>query len=66
MTSFLMEQIKVFSACKIVLPEAELIEYKEALIFAFLGVLRDLQLDNCLASVTGAKHNHCSGNIFLP
>ena len=64
--SFLMEKIKVFSSCAIVLPEAELIEYKEALIFAFLGVLRDLQLDNCLASVTGAKHNHCSGNIFMP
>lgn len=64
--SFLMEKIKAFSRCNIVLPEAELIEYKEALIFAFLGVLRDLQLDNCLASVTGAKHNHSSGNIFLP
>ena len=64
--SFLMEKIKAFSSCKIVLPENDLIEYKEALIFAFLGVLRDLQLDNCLASVTGAKHNHSSGNIFLP
>ena len=63
---FLMEQIKVFSSCSIVLPENELIEYKEALIFAFLGVLRQQELDNCLASVTGAKHNHCSGNIFLP
>ena len=64
--SFLMEKIKAFSRCNIVLPENDLIEYKEALIFAFLGVLRDLQLDNCLASVTGAKHNHSSGNIFLP
>ena len=64
--SFLMEKIEMFCSCSIVLPEAELIEYKEALIFAFLGVLRELQLDNCLASVTGAKHNHCSGNIFLP
>ena len=52
--SFLMEKIKAFSRCNIVLPENDLIGTK-ALIFAFLGVLRDLQLDNCLASVTGQK-----------
>lgn len=42
----------------------ELIEFKEALIFAFLGVLRLRGENNCLASVTGASRDNCGGVIY--
>lgn len=38
-------------------------DYKEAMIFAFLGVLREREQVNCLASVTGAKQNTCGGSV---
>lgn len=62
---FLMERIKVYSSVKINIPNRKLIEYKEALIFGFLGVLKLRKDINVLASVTGARKNHSSGNTFL-
>lgn len=49
---------------KIVLPEAKILEFKEALIFALLGVLKLRNEMNVLASVTGASENHSSGVIY--
>ncbi|HUH26485.1 MAG TPA: anhydro-N-acetylmuramic acid kinase [Flavobacterium sp.] len=49
---------------QLVLGSKELIEFKEALIFAFLGVLRLTNRINVLSSVTGAKKDHCSGVIY--
>lgn len=43
---------------------AELIEFKEALIFAFLGALRLRGEPNALASVTGAQSDSCGGVIY--
>jgi anhydro-N-acetylmuramic acid kinase len=43
---------------------AELIEFKEALIFAFLGALRLKGEPNALASVTGASSDSCGGVIY--
>ena len=48
------------------LPGEEIVDYKEALIFAFLGLLRWLGLPNCLQSVTGATRDHCAGAVWLP
>tara|TARA_B100001939_G_scaffold162632_1_gene140225 strand:+ start:1877 stop:2935 length:1059 start_codon:yes stop_codon:yes gene_type:complete len=64
--SFLIEQIKNRTSCLIRIPEKKVINFKEAIIFAFLGLLRDQNKVNCYSSVTGAKKNHSTGNIFLP
>ena len=49
-----------------IIPNKTLIEFKEALVFAFLGLLRVDNQVNCLKSVTGAKKDHSSGVIFNP
>ena len=64
--SFLVQQIINRTSCSIIIPEDKIINFKEAIIFAFLGLLRNLNQINCYASVTGARKNHSSGNIFLP
>ncbi|KEZ94003.1 MULTISPECIES: anhydro-N-acetylmuramic acid kinase [Nonlabens] len=64
--SFLIHRISSYSKAEIIIPNKELIEYKEALIFAFLGVLKLRNENNCLASVTGASMDHSSGKIYLP
>jgi anhydro-N-acetylmuramic acid kinase len=46
------------------IPDDNLIQFKEALIFGFLGVLRLREEVNVLASVTGATKDHSSGVIF--
>lgn len=49
---------------ELVVPDAQTVAFKEALIFALLGALR-LQGDaNCLRSVTGAAANNCGGVIY--
>ncbi|WP_066224328.1 anhydro-N-acetylmuramic acid kinase [Formosa haliotis] len=62
--TFLIERLKTLSGCKIIIPEPALIEYKEALIFGLLGILKLRGEINCLKSVTGAKKNHVSGVIY--
>lgn len=49
---------------EIIIPNEKTIQYKEALIFALLGVLKLRNEINVLASVTGAKQNHSSGEVF--
>ena len=51
---------------KLVIPDDQLINYKEALVFAFLGLLRYQGENNILASVTGAPEDHCGGFIYEP
>src|SRR5690606_25919818 len=47
-------------------PEHDLIAYKEALIFALMGALRMEGRINVLRSVTGAREDSCSGELYLP
>lgn len=51
---------------EIIVPDSLLVEFKEALIFAFLGVLRMRGEVNCLSAVTGASHDNCGGAIYYP
>ncbi len=61
---YLLKRINSFKHLKLLIPSNTLVEYKEALIFGFLGVLRLRDENNCLSSVTGAKKNHSSGTVF--
>ena len=63
--SFLMERISSLSSQETTAVDPTIIEFKEALIFGFLGVLRLKELPNCLHSVTGASHDHSSGRVYL-
>lgn len=62
--TFLMNRIEHYAHQQIKIQLKELINYKEALIFAFLGLLRSDNQVNCLKTVTGASKNHSSGVIF--
>ena len=61
---FLMDRISNLTTAEIIIPSKEIIEFKEALIFAFLGVLRYRNETNCLSSVTGAKSDNIGGCIY--
>lgn len=63
---FLMHRLAALCNKQIVIPDETTIDYKEAIIFAFLGLLRVLGENNCLADVTGARHDHCGGCVYLP
>jgi len=62
----LMECIKKETDQEFIIPDKELVDFKEAMIFAFMGVLRDLEKINCLASYTGAKQDLSAGEIYFP
>ena len=62
---FLIESLrKELPFAKIIIPSPKIIEFKEALIFGILGILRMENKINVLKSVTGAKKNHSSGKIY--
>jgi anhydro-N-acetylmuramic acid kinase len=64
---FLVEAIRQECPEKeVIVPDAQLIDFKEALIFAFMGVLRKRDEINCLSSATGAEKDTSTGVIFQP
>lgn len=63
---YLIERIKKLSRHEIVIPETMIIDYKEALIFAFLAALKMEGKINVLSSVTGASSDSSSGKIWNP
>lgn len=63
---FLIELFSEKTKHKTIVPSSQIIDFKEAIIFAFLGVLRLREEPNCLMSVTGADHDHSGGVIYLP
>ena len=63
---FLIERIQFhLPEMEIIIPNNKILEFKEALIFALLGVLKLRDQINVLQSVTGAKHDHSSGSIYF-
>lgn len=59
----LMERFRHHSGASIHIPSPELVQFKEALIFAFLGLLKYQGEINCLASVTGGISDLSVGTI---
>lgn len=65
--TFLIGQMrKAMPAIEIVIPDDNTIQYKEALVFGLLGVLRLRGENNVLCSVTGAWSDHCAGFVYEP
>jgi anhydro-N-acetylmuramic acid kinase len=62
--SYLVERIQAHTSVQCVVPDAFTVNYKEALIFAFLGLLRWHVSTNTLATVTGAERNSIGGAIY--
>ena len=62
--TYFINRLKGLVNGQVIIPTEELISFKEALIFAYLGLLRVLKQPNCLASVTGAKQDNCGGNMI--
>jgi anhydro-N-acetylmuramic acid kinase len=63
---FLIELLSEKTKHKTIVPSSQIIDFKEAIIFALLGVLRLRNEVNCLKTVTGASRDHSGGVIFLP
>ncbi|MAW96438.1 MULTISPECIES: anhydro-N-acetylmuramic acid kinase [unclassified Leeuwenhoekiella] len=64
--TYLIERISSLSDLALNIPDAQTIEFKEALIFAFMGALRLRNTPNVLSCVTGAPQDHCAGMVYSP
>jgi len=62
----LISYIKNNTSMGITIPDKDIIDFKEAIIFGFLAVLRIRNEANCLRSVTGATQDSSSGTVFNP
>lgn len=62
--SFLLERISFHAPnYQFIVPDKLIVNFKEAIIFALLGVLKTRDEVNVLSSVTGAQYDHSSGVI---
>lgn len=61
---YLIERLRNMFSGTIEIPVDEVIQFKEAIIFAYLGYLKIGNKYNALASVTGAKQNSIGGCIY--
>lgn len=63
---FLIELFSEKTKHKVIVPSSQIIDFKEAIIFAFLGVLRFRNEVNVLHSATGSLRDHSGGTIYFP
>jgi anhydro-N-acetylmuramic acid kinase len=62
---FLIMQIAINTQSAVIVGDPLTVNFKEALVFAFLGVLRMRNEVNSLATVTGAEKDSCCGVLYL-
>ena len=60
----LINAIKRYTLSEVHIPDKNLIEFKEALVFAYLGMLRLTNRINTLSSVTGASRDSIAGCVY--
>lgn len=63
--SFLVERLRHRLGIEVVVPDKSLVDYKEALIMALIGVLRWREENNVRASVTGASRDSIGGAVWI-
>jgi anhydro-N-acetylmuramic acid kinase len=63
--SHLIERLKQKTKSELIIPTKEIVNFKEALIFAFLGYLRLNNQINTIKSVTGASRDSIGGAVYL-
>ncbi len=64
LNTFLLERIRKLTHHELCVPENEIINYKEALIFAFMGILRIRHQVNCFSSVCGGRFDCTGGAVY--
>ncbi len=65
--NFLIENIRkaiLDKEVKVVIPDIELIDYKESILMAYMGYLRIMRQHNIIHSVTGASRSSMGGAIY--
>lgn len=63
---YLVERLKQYCKKEIIIPEEIIVDFKEAIIFGFLGALYLEKDFNVLKSVTGASVDSVSGTLHMP
>lgn len=64
--TYLLNRIRKLTESDVIVPDQLIVNFKEALIFALLGVLKLRGEINCLSSVTGASADSCCGVFHQP
>ena len=64
--TYLVSRIAAHSSLPIHIPAAEVVKYKEALVMAFIGLLRMRNETNVLSTVTGATRSSIGGALYHP
>ena len=64
LNGYLVERIRDLSGWEIVVPERTLVDFKEALVFAFLGNLYIENEVNVLSTSTGSRRSHIGGALY--
>lgn len=63
--AFLIQLLESYYNGEVIVPDERIVDFKEAIVFAFLGLLRIREEKNVLASVTGASKDSFGGYIHL-
>jgi len=66
LNTHLLNRIRQHTGCGLEVAQSEILHFKEALIFAFMGLLRMRGEINIISSVTGARRSHSSGVVYKP
>jgi anhydro-N-acetylmuramic acid kinase len=62
---FAIKKLRELCAQGLHIPSPDIVQFKEAIVFALMGYLRVFELENTLASATGASTNCCAGSLVM-